>query len=498
LATKPRKQRKSTAERKASSRKVAASPEAGKRAVILQRVKTVSKWTAVVLVALIGLLFLINAFDQDIRPEAIAFADFSADKVPDEQNAFFASQGYFAAVSDDPHRKGIEIVALHNQRVAAAQKLEDTFTDIQKEVLGPQRVDFKGDTSKLCNYNKQDRCLSEYQKSAAVIARLSRDNRLLIERYHRLYRYPHYREVAFDSAYLPLFGNESRTSDLVRADIALRASRGDTHTALQALARDSAYFRMVLRESRTLIAKMVATARLERNMKLLSELISTGRLSAEDRQLVGTILTPLTPVELDTARLFHSEFAYLKYLLERISASESLAADSTERQWWTHLFDLFYKRNATVNLVYDNFRSIAQLSGLPPDKLAQELASGRLDDELTDRLLGWHTVYNPVGKLSGILMPIDTWAKYISRGHNLDGYMRLVTLQLMAKERGVTDQQMPQFLSDADRSLKSPYTGEPAQWDEQQHRLFFPGLQYNKSPESVGPKMEVFTHADGK
>jgi len=54
----------------------------------MTKTKKVLKWTAIILAfLLLGvplLLAAINAFDEDLKPEAIAFADFSGEEVAPE------------------------------------------------------------------------------------------------------------------------------------------------------------------------------------------------------------------------------------------------------------------------------------------------------------------------------------------------------------------------------------------------------------------------------
>jgi hypothetical protein len=450
----------------------------------------------------VGLVFLVNAFDQDIRPEARAFADFSIEQVPPERNAYFAVLGHNAAALDDPHRKGMEIAATHNERVAtatAAKKFDPTIISIPDLVLGPNKLQFKGDASKLCDHKAQS-CFAEYNQKAPMIERLWAGNHKLIERYFRLYDYPHYREVASDSFYFLVVSGDHQTYSLIRAEIGLKAIRGNVRPALEALRRDMRYQRMVLRECRTLISKMIAAARVKRNLALLSEIIATTRLGNREQLIAKEILTPFDQTELDISRVFRSELGSIRYSFEATSDWFSSDQEPTENPWWSGIANVFFKKNATINLMYERNLGLAELARLPPDKLVVELASGRADNNFQNQWLSWHTAYNPIGKFTAAMVTVDTWMQYIARVRNVDALNRLVSLQLTAKQKGLNDQQLSEFLAQADHTLSNPYTSEPPRWDAESRTIYFLCLREraNTDSELMGQKVEVFLQPNRK
>ncbi len=461
---------------------------------LVRKLTTFLKWFGLTFLALVGLMFLANAFDQDIRPEAELFADFSTEQVSPVQNAYFAILGHNAAALDDPHSVGIEITVRHNERVAAAKEVDLTISSIPDLVLGPNKLQFKGDASKLCDHNAQ-RCLAEFGLKAPMIERLWADNRKLVERYYRLYDYPHYREVAADSPYiLSATTGDHQTYSLIRAEIGLAALRGDVSQALEALRRDTRYQRMVLRECRTLITKMIATKRVRLNLALLSEIIANTRLGNRGQLIAKEILTPFDQTEMDMSRVFRSEFGFTRYMFGVTSDWFSSDHDSTESPWWSDIANVFFKKNATINLMYERDLGLVELARLPPDKLVAELASGHVDNHFQNQWLNWHTVYNPIGKFLAALATVDSWVQYIARVRNVDALNRLVSLQLTAKQKGLSERQIPEFLAQSDRSLTNPYTSELPRWDAESRSIYFLCLRERTSDNSelMGQKVEVF------
>jgi len=93
------------------------------------------------------------------------------------------------------------------------------------------------------------------------------------------------------------------------------------------------------------------------------------------------------------------------------------------------LGDALVQENATRNLVYRHHMAVAALATAPSTEFDARRAA--LEEEYAFRL-GWHYLYNPLGKfLFHVSQP--EWPKYAARIHDLDGYIRLVRLQFELK-----------------------------------------------------------------
>lgn len=453
-------------------------------------VKTALMWFGCLLLIPITLgviLLLINAFDEDLKPEVRAFADFSSEQVAPEQNGYFAVMGHAAAIGDDPHRKGIEVVAEHRRRVEESNGADPTIPEVRNDVLGANKLEFQGKTSELCERNVA-RCLPVYRQKVRAIEAMLTNNRVLVERYRRLYDYPHYREAVNESWHLLLSTDDSNSYAVVRAQIGLQASDGQVAAALTALRRDMQYQRLVLREGRMLITKMIAVSRIKRNLQLLSEIIAVGPVTNDDARAIRETLAPLTDAELDFERVMRSEFAFFKNTIES-DIWQTLAAQPEQNQLGNFIARPFIKVNATNNKAYAHRRFLADLSRLPSREFIKRVPA--FQQGLVEDVFQWSTVYNPLGKMILAIAEPD-FSHYLGRLRNLDALMRLVSLQWIAKERRVSDARMPHFLAQADRALTNPYTGEAAQWDATGRSLYFMGLREKYDPDILGTKLEVF------
>ena len=445
------------------------------------------KWLLYLLAALIVGVLLINLFDQHLHPDIPAFADFSSEGVPPAQNAYFALMGQAAALGSDPHALGMELVKQVNQLVDQGKGNDPVSMEIPDKLYGPGKIQLRGAINTLCERDAH-RCLPAYRQKAPQIAQMLRDNQVLIARTYRLYHYPHYRETMQQTiaAPLPMYGTLG--SDLILAKIGLQATRGEQLPALEALEQEVRFWRMVLRESRMLITKMVAVARLKRSFRLASEIMATYPPNSAQTAILMRILAPLGAEELNMARTFRSEFVFTKTILEDISATD-MAGAGKELTW--KLTELFlFKRNATINLIYARARDLAALGALPADEFLKRAVQIQASEAQRPHWLSWHFAYNPVGKVLGEIATPD-YVRYIGRVHNLDGLLRLVKLQLLMQQRGVSDTQGADFLAKADPALTNPYTKQPMEWDPALHALYFQGMLERGDGEILGQRVEV-------
>ena len=446
------------------------------------------KWLFYLLAALIVGVLLINLFDQHLHPDIPAFADFSSEGVPPEQNAYFALMGQAAALGSDPHALGMELVKQVNQLVDQGKGNDPVSMEIPDKLYGPGKIQLRGAITTLCERDAH-RCLPAYRQKAQQIAQMLRDNQVLIARTYRLYHYPHYRETMQQTiaAPFPMYGTLG--SDLILAKIGLQATRGEQLPALEALEQEVRFWRMVLRESRMLITKMVAVARLKRSFRLTSEIMATYPPNSAQTAILMRILAPLGAEELNMARTFRSEFVFTKTILEDISATDMADAGKELTTWkLTGLF--LFKRNATINLIYARDRDLAALGILPADEFLKQAIQIQAHAAQRPHWRSWHFAYNPVGKILGEIA-IPDYVQYIARIHNLDGLLRLVKLQLLMQQRAIPNTQGADFLAKTDPALTNPYTQQPMEWDPALHVLYFQGMQDRGDGELLGQRVEV-------
>lgn len=455
------------------------------------------KWFAITIGVVAFSLLLINLFDETLLAEAAAFGDFSSqEQVPPEQNAYYALIGFYAPSGTDAHRRGTEIVKTINARLESSEAIN--MEDLQIDaLLGPDRMGFDGSGAEFCHRDAKN-CLAVYREKRKEIEQLATRNEVLITRYYALYRFPYFRETVKDTV-MPVFPDYANHSYwTVLAKTGLQAAQGQTRQALIALEQDTAFWRRVLQHSRHLISKMVAVARVSRNVQLMSAIIASRQLDARAQAAARRMLAPLTRGERDFSDAVRTEYAINADLLNNVFTKRYYDdPDDKGQPWDTVLLGrLFFQPNATINMTYRQYRELAELAGLPAQELVPRLRRLQAQDEA--RLAApyrWHYLYNPVGKLLfAIGAPSAViYGRYMGRAHNLDGLMRLVAVQLAIREQRIADHAVMGFLERLDDSYRDPYTGAPLRWDPEKRALYFDGMPPRGTGDTlVGERIEVY------
>ena len=102
----------------------------------------------------------------------------------------------------------------------------------------------------------------------------------------------------------------------------------------------------------------------------------------------------------------------------------------------------------------------------------------------------WRFAYNPVGKILNTIA-VPPYDNYTARVHNLDGFLRLVSLSLAAKQQSVRAADMPAFLARAQPNLRNPYTSESMLWDANNRTIYFNGMSETHDEELLSKRIGV-------
>lgn len=442
-----------------------------------------------VIVGIPLILAAINAVDQDIKPEAIAFADFSDDEVQDRENGYFSWVGLAAPLDKEPHAVGVATINSINQGTTP-DSLE--IVADPSRLLGKSALKFKGEVSGLCGRDNRD-CLARYRAKATEIRKWVVENQVLLERYRRLYTYPQFRETLQPRLRSPHFIEPARVASLVRAQHAMQALDGDPQAALRGLRNDTKYWRLVLRQGRSLIARMIAVASIHGNAQLISEIVATMPLDQHALALIAREIQPLSEPERNLGKIFRYEMGFS---IDAFSNIPKYMDDPCSFDSWTDCLSIWllpttlFRPNATINQSYAHLVRMAESAGLPAQEWYSQIHAQREVRNRENRIFVWHIFYNPVGKvLNGIAEA--PYEGYSGRVHNLDGFLRLVSIQIAAKQAGTRESAMDKYIADSAPALCNPYTGNVMEWDAGMRVIFFNGYNEKAEKEFLSKRIEV-------
>jgi hypothetical protein len=454
----------------------------------LRRVLLVLGVIVSVPVALLVLFILINLYDPALDPKAAEALKSAQPTVPDKDNAYFALFGIGVTPVQDPHQQGMEMVAKYNAWMRDApgtpkdaEVLQKAFT-ARDQIMKPTAVlPWRGDNEKnLCNQPRLG-CLTGYVHKRAQIDTLSQNNRVRLARYRSLYRYPNFRETIVERMSYggaPFADFAASEHDTSLAEIGIKAVDGRVEDALHGLSEDTAYWRRVLAGTNSTVTKAIATAFLDRNYALLSEIAATYKTQPQRLALAQPMLTPLSADERNWNWQVMSDFQQFADLLLNIpneTGMEGIDPEMWALDWLPQR--LVYKRRASVNLLYRQRQYGLTIATAPGDDYIGAIERTRDAVAATTRIPRLDMIYNPVGKvLIAIAEPSYLYARYAARSHNLEGKIRLVRLQIEMDRQHVPMDAIERHLETSPAELRDPYLKKPMRWDSTTRELWFDGV----------------------
>jgi len=409
---------------------------------------------------LLALTLIINLswFDEELHPELARLLPPQPVSMAD--NAYPLVYGLLAADDRDPRAAGLEIIETLRARFAAGERATLSEQEID-DILGnpdPAEVWNEIYTSTTCNSRFEidcaDRLIAELAQASVGNARLE----ILLGRFETVLTMGRFEENQEFDAYTPT-PSYGPLMAIARIRLARAFAEQPADAVLDAIERDVAFWKLMLRDGQSLIAKMVALAGLRNDTQFLSALMRERSLGAGEIAALADVLTPLSDAERDIGETFLAE-ARIAMLSDK-SYNVFLAGPVA----WTRLA---LQENATLN---DNYLMTTIPLRLRAALSASEYYAQR-GFELPDvkvRLFP-PPLYNLGGRfVLKFLADQNGLTGYISRVHDTDGRIALVLLQaeILAAAGRPIDRVV------AESRYRNPYTLEPMIYDPAEGTLSF-------------------------
>ena len=418
----------------------------------------------------LALFVFLALYDERLDPELARELAAPRPKVIEPDNAWLAMLGIDAPTGASPVASG------EKQMWAIEKAIKDgksTGEFISASFAEKSELSFKGKLPPF--YGKENSGVMSYAiNHPAEVASLSRDNSELLRRYEQFHMLTSFTEPLEYGYYSPFphFAPTLSTQKLLFLRLALQAGQGDLTGALTGLRDDIAFWRLVARNSRTLISKIIGFAALNNDLRFVAELGSSRPLTPPESALVKELLHPFDKGEVSLAKAFQGEALYNYYGMEQ-STWNTLKPWSPKR--------LIMKRNATINRIHANYSEFARQAALPPQQYAEE-QKRYASRNAESYKVGIAGLYNLTGEILA-LIAIPQLSAYIEKGHNMEGLRRLALLKVLAHAKRLPQERMQAFLDAHAADLGDPHTGKPMKWDAKNRRIFFQTLSGEGSVE---------------
>ena len=422
----------------------------------MKRLLKFIQWASAVAGVILASFLVVNAFDEDLEPGALAIIH-AQPKIKPEKNAYFYLIGLSAPQGREPSEFGQQCMArlseVPNGPKATLQWLTGNDRDCAKYEDTLRR---KGSTI-ACE--QQEFCLAHYQKHSAAIKHLAEIHKTALQRYTHLLTMEGYEEIPYIN-HLTTTLSLDLTNELYAAVSASKLLEGDTEAFIRRTAAEAKFYRMVLRGDSSFLSKLLALVGANRAARLASDAVSANpSLAKKYYEILLSISLPLTAAERSLESVVTGDIK---------QDASTLAYDADEMDTGLHdkfLSRFIFKYHATINFKYRDLQGWRELSQLPTEKYlaAEKAALAKLTGPWRENYV--HMIYNPMGKLLAGLNSAN-YADYPRRMIDSDGRLRLVSLQIQIAAQKIPEVEIPAFLQNADPRFRDPYTGLPMQWDK--------------------------------
>lgn len=427
---------------------------------------------ALVVIAVLAVV-AINGFDEPLREETRALRYLNeVPAVAPDQNLYLALLGKDAPRGDPPSEFGQLVIDRYEARLQAL--LEDPTVSIAPVLReGAPRLTFQGDIASFCPKFNEIWAGIEDRKREFSQART--DNRELLERYLALHQLTGYQETATPSPYEPFGFPTRQVRALFLADVAIRLksnAASDQKGALDDLERDFRIWRLLLRETNSLISKNLAYFYLLGDDLLVADMLAdrSVKLDALWPQL-DRITTPFEMTDWRLGDALPGDFRRFQTVVDHMETAplrtwSALAHFGHEAEpfsppasYWEPLARHFFAKNATDNLRGEDARKAMAYANLNPGELLAARQSYLAWRFTHMNFMNIGILYNPMGKVALSQMTFGADG-YVLRGYDAAAVQRVTKLAFEIRRQHVPADQIPGFMQQHPEWSTHPVSGQ--------------------------------------
>ena len=426
------------------------------------------------LVFLIIALFVIaNWGDQDLRHEVEAELHWQAPKEIVDSNGFVLLQGMTA-------KEGVDPVVLGRRKLAAElQRFEEhrhkMSYDPIEPVLDSDEVRFQRGQAETCAYTESANCVAFYlsrevkDEQAILHARKS-----LLANFDRLKASATYLEIMppHIGASIPQFSPLMHAAELQRMRAIRLIADGNPTLGLTELLQVADFSQRWLANSSSLVSHMIALASLQRDLRILDELLVRFPELLKEQAQIQTWLSRFSLQKMSMDKAFKTERQVsLQVMHAALGASTNRAPDPALSWAQRLLTKLISRPNAALNLTYDwnlLLETLAQQTGTAYIEMKVAMPNKR--KALLG--LGFANVYlrDPVAKiLLGVSSP--GFETYIERHADVFAQANLLAVKLDLLTQKIAEENIPQFIQSQAAQYAAKYGVQAVKWDADKHLI---------------------------
>ena len=418
---------------------------------------------------------MINWGDEELKPEVAQALAWKPIDNAYEDNGYLTLLGIEAPAEMSATQVGTRMLKAELARYVSMQK---DHKETPAPEPNPAEVDDYIDwADNRCDYQKQANCIDFYlQQGADTLSFVMLSQQRLTARYNEIWGAKSYVEVIppLVTSQIPKYSLLTQASELERIQAILDISEGKLEQGVTRFARNASYSRRLLRESNILISHMVAVAMMQRDTRILSELMAKyPKIATQYAAQLAPVLAPISAPEynLKKAFIYERDMGFQMMNSLKFITPTELSGDKTNS--FLKLYNwLGFQGNATNNALYEQskwFVKLAEVNTAELDAVKAEIAQNQLNDFEID--YRFFTIKNPIGRIL-IEVAQPDYTSYVERQHDLNGYLHMVDFQLSLLAGKVTKKYQIDTIESADLYIK-----ERMHFDANSGMLTFTGMQ---------------------
>ncbi|TXI89820.1 MAG: hypothetical protein E6Q34_09995 [Burkholderiaceae bacterium] len=409
------------------------------------------------LLALVIVFFVSNVFDDSLKSEVAKELAWEAPVDWKSNNAFVLQ----AAMDSG------RLVTEQDAYDVGVHRIETFIVSFKAgKLVEPEEISAKTNEGKLkinerlCDYVKIENCVQFYrQLPAATVSQLQLEQQTQLRLLALMKQQTRYQEVLPPSLLLPFPSYQKLLAAIETENlIAVRRFERAPAESLNALAQNLEFSSRLFRSSRILIGKMVYTAALQKQLRLVRELapeIADAKFKGDELRSLQKTLNDLAQekLTLDAAMLGERQF-----VLNNVKTMFN-ADDTTEETVWSdRIARGLMRKNAAMNLMYEWLEFDREFFRSDVQHYAQ--AKQERDRKQQD-LLGWgidpYYLRDPINKILISVMQ-GTYDSYFERVLDLRANLDLTRLQLALASGVTTPEGLGAYAKQQGIELKSAAT----------------------------------------
>lgn len=447
-------------------------------------------WTLVIGVALVLVVVAINAFDEDLSPEAKRLLAAPPNPWTPEQNLYIALTGFDALPGESQTAVGQTRVVKHDELHEAFWKDPQTWLERAGDLKASQ-LKFVGKVD-FC-LPRTNSCWTGVENHKDEIDALLKANQALYQRYLDLPRLPGYYETAVpnflpEPAYVP---GPVRRLFLLNVALRIKTARSTQQevAAFGDLYNDLSTWRRMFIGEGPLLSKTIALAYLKEDYALLGDLIADPTIDTEavDHE-IDAILGLFDPNDWKLRDIYAYEFRMWNPVLDP-DWRPPFPRTEPDPLWKPYnsrrIEGYFMKSGATANLSARSYIELQKVADSDAkDLLAARDAYLRWTEEYFEP--GVRNVYNPVGRTLVGFHARNLYNDYPLLAYDVAAFVRLVRLGYAIRQQKLATEDVGPFIEEHPQWASHPVNGQPFAWDANKRVMAMQPLAWGANERVMG------------